>query len=636
MFTGSLPEMHLMSYGWVLYNNIWALLGFIGITVIPFIWIMFTTVVDAVTKYGPMAPEASAAAWFTVMPTMLLMLGVYALAVMPSVPLKIDAWEYSEICTASNGAQQETDRMTPGNTGTPLDQARVLMQSGMSATDARVPILWDMVMRVGAGFSRALNSGGACPTNTTYLDSELRKMSIKDPALQAELGQFAADCYIPARGRYMRAMQSGTLDTVPTVNDATNPDQYFAATFREWRSSPPPNRANDELFSRDTDPGYIGSRFFLETPGLYAPAVPGQYKTQVDTLKASVPIAGWPYDPFRDCEHNNAAAGDFCTNPNRNSDMANNYGSPTCDEWWTDPDRGLQQKLRQSAEGSINLYRGFGGAAVTPSDALNTVISNSNPADVKSDAWLADKMVATALVNDPETQKSTMDKIKENMRRFSDFAAGDGEFVSSSVPWAEGGAAALLAGGLSLASTALSSVPARGVAAAVSVNLAMSAIDFYTTSWIVRHAYPIAQAYLMLFFIAVMPFVLVGSLYDLGRLLQLVLLFLGIQFLGPWRYVVEFLDERLFEIMFPDQYGSLGTDLILKTPERILVDITTTAMYTVFPFILLWLVGLMGVDASKKIGDALTPGNLQNFSSGVAKSLNSGLSVVHHALVKKR
>src|SRR5690606_26058114 len=105
-------------------------------------------------------------------------------------------------------------------------------------------------------------------------------------------------------------------------------------------------------------------------------------------------------------------------------------------------------------------------------------------------------------------------------------------------------------------------------AGTLAMNLASTAVEFYSTAWIVKHAYPVIQAYLMFFFIALMPVVMLGSLYDIARLFQMVLLFLGIMFLSPWRYVVEYLDERLFEIMFPDQLGALGTDLILRSKER--------------------------------------------------------------------
>lgn len=622
MFVGSLPEMHLMSYGWMLYNNFWGLLALLGIVVFPFTWVLVTTVIDAIKKHGIVGHKASEAAVHTLFPTYIIMMAAYAIACIPSVPLNIDTWEYSQLCTTTTGAQQETDVMTPGNTGTPLDQARALTQANSNMADVQVPILWDLIMRLGAGMSRAMNSAGACPTNTTYLDSMLRKMSIQDPNLRAELGQFAADCYIPARAKYNQSMQSGTLDTVPTILDATDQDQYVAAAYRQWRSSPPPNAANTELFSRNTDPGYIGSQFFLTTPGLYAPVTPGQNGIQGRTLKASIPIAGWSYEPIRDCSRTTRLDRDgnpWCTSPHNDS-FAHNKGSPTCDEWWTHPDRGLLHKLRQDAESSITLRRGAGGLTVSPSVALNNVITSINPADAKSDGWLADKIVATALVNDAATQQTVSDKISEVWQRFSNWGS-ETQYTDSKVDWSLAGAmSGLLAGGFAV----MSSGAAAASAAALSLSLANTAVEFYTTAWIVREAYPVIQAYLMLFFIALMPLVMLGSMYDIARLYQLMLLFLGIMFLSPWRYVVEYLDERLFEIMFPDQWGTLGTDVLLRTKERLIIDVSTTLMYTLFPVILLWLIGMMGADGANNIKDAFSSGNLQKFGASMGKWRRGG------------
>ncbi len=614
MFAGSLAEMNLTAFGWLIYGSLWALLGFIGIVMFPFTWVLISSIYDAVKKYGVTGPKASEAAFHTVFPSFIVMMGVYTVAAIPAVPLDVDSWEYSQICVESDGTTQESPVVQLGATGTPLDTAAQLARGNLRVIDAEVPILWDIVMRIGSGIGRAMNSSGICPSQVTSMDHDLRQMNIDDPAVRAELGQFTKDCFLPARGRYMRAMQQGTLDTVPTVNDAVNPDQYFAAQFREWRSAAPPNAESNEVFNRSQDPDYIGSRFFLNTPGLYAPAVPGQYDTQVDTLKASVPVAGWSYDPYRDCSRHNAAAGDFCTNPSRNSDLANNYGSPTCDEWWSDPDRGLQQKLRRVAENPLNIPESAPlYVENSMSTRLNNLITSVNPAAAKSDAWLADKIVATALANDPVAQQSILDKLTDTASDVADWW-GKRENKLAAI-------GTLIAAPFVLTSDAL-------VSAGMAAKLGSMAADFYGVAWVVKHAYPVAQAYLMFFFIAMLPIMLVGSMYDPSRILQFVMMFMAIQFLGPWRFIVEYLDEWLFSIMYPDQWGFLGTDMLLRTPERLLVDVTTTAMYTIFPFILLWLVAIMGVEAASGMKDGLKMDNLQKLSSAVGRNLGAGLGKV--------
>lgn len=594
MFVGSLAEMHLTAYGWMLYDSLWGLFAFVGLTVFPFTWILFNGIFDAVKKHGIASPVASEAAFHAVFPSFVLMMGIYSIACLPTIPLNIQTWEYSEICSTPDTVQ-ELERLQLGSTGTSLDLINITRGS-MVPADAKVPILWDIVMRIGSGVGRALNTGGSCINNLSYIDKNLREMRIEDQPLRAELAQFTADCFVPAKNRYNRALQQGNLNTVPTVNDAVNPDQYFAAQYRDWRDSPPLNRENDEILSREEDANYVGSRFFLNTPGLYAPAVPGQFHLQVDTLKATVPIAGWSYDPFRDCQHNNAAAGDFCTNPSRNSDLANNYGSPTCDEWWKGSGSilGLQEKLRRSAEGSFK-YQGM-----SPSDVLNaTIAETQGPEFSKTDAWLADKIVSTALANDEVTQQSVKDVLVDAYSSAKNTVASlaVGKFLTGIFSSAQGAA----------------------VAGPVAANLAINAVDFYSTSWIVRQSYPIMQAYLMLFFIAMLPIMLVGSIFDVGRLLQFLMIFLAIQFLSPWRFIVEYLDSQLFEIMYPDA-TSWGT-AVSMTPERILVDVTTTAMYGVFPLVLLWLVSMAGADGAQSAKAAFNSESLSRMSSSSIRAL---------------
>lgn len=614
MYVGSLPELHLMGYGWMLYNNIWALLAFVGLVMFPFTWTIATALFDAVKRHGFSSGDAPIAAFHSVFPSFILMMGIYGLACVPVVPLNVQAWEYTKLCTANGVPQPQAPTMTFGNTGTPADALAQLANGALQPGDARVPILWDVIMRIGAGVSRALNSGGACLTRSTFLDKELRKMTFGgDPGLQAELGQFVQDCYLPARGRFMRAMQNGTLTTVPTPASAVNPDQYFAARYRDWRGNPPPNQRTDEVFDRSHDPDYLGSRFYLETPGLYAPAIPGQYDQQVSTLKASKAIAGWPYDPIRDCPHYNAASGDFCTNAARNSDMANNRGSPTCDEWWGDDTLGLKNKLVNAIGGSATQYM-QGWEALTIGEALNATIQQTD-GEGRSDNWIIDKLIATTLANDTTTQESILEMpIDEEGGEITRLGAGG-----------TGGMEVVIAGAMQLKNLGGKAAAATTAAFNVGSTLASHAVDFYTASWIVKNAYPIAQAYLLLFFIAMLPFMLVGSMYDIGRLLQIAMIFLAIQFLSPWRFVVEYLDERLFEIMFPDLWGFLGTDQVLKAPERILLEITTTAMYTIFPFILLWLVTLAGADAAAGAGKAFNVEKLADLSRGLTKGVAAGM-----------
>lgn len=83
--------------------------------------------------------------------------------------------------------------------------------------------------------------------------------------------------------------------------------------------------------------------------------------------------------------------------------------------------------------------------------------------------------------------------------------------------------------------------------------------------------------------------------------------------------MVEYLDERLFEIMFPNEWATSGTNVLLLTKERLIIDVTTTLMYTLFPVILMWLVTLMGAEGAKAVGNMVKAENLSGFARSMGK-----------------
>lgn len=615
MFTGSLAEMHLLSYGWLLYDSLWGLLQWIGVVAFPFVWVLFTHSFEAVKQYGLLNHRSSAAAFHAVTPTVLMMLLVFIVACLPVRPLQIDAWRYNKLCADSDTGQLiETAPVSPGDTGTTWNVMTDLTRGALRAPDAQIPILWDFVMRLGAGVNRALNSSGVCPAQSRVLDQQLREMRIADQTVRHELAQFVTDCYAPARSRLMKALQQANLTTVPTLAEAVNPDQYYAAHYRNWLSDIPPDQANQEVFQRQRDIDYVGSRFFLQTPGLYGESSPAGYAQQGAPLKASRPVAGWDYDPVRDCDHANVASGDYCTNPDRNPAVASNEGYPNCAQWWqgSGPNVGLRDKLYASALSSIASYM----QGADPASRLNALITQRDGvALTKSDAWLRDKLVATALSNDTETSAEIMSVLNKVTDKTMHLGQTIADTVKSTGFWGVLGSAALT--GAAYVAGAFSSVQAAAGAAATAVPLAIKAADFYATAWMVRQAYPIALAWLMMIFIALLPFVLVGTLFCVERLLQLTLVFLAIQFLSPWRYVVEYLDEKLFEMMYPD-FSYIGTPVNI-TGERLIIDVVTTGMYVIVPFLVLWMASMTGASAAAKVG-----GYMNNAAQEAGRLLASG------------
>ena len=117
MYVGSLPMMHLLSYGWMLYDNLWGLLGVLSITIFPFTWLLISTVFDSVKRHGLGNLRSGTAAFHVILPSFIVMMAVYTAACVPTQPLDVSSWEYSNLCEAPNGGVQVTNAGSPGSTG---------------------------------------------------------------------------------------------------------------------------------------------------------------------------------------------------------------------------------------------------------------------------------------------------------------------------------------------------------------------------------------------------------------------------------------------------------------------------------------------------------------------------------------
>jgi hypothetical protein len=90
------------------------------------------------------------------------------------------------------------------------------------------------------------------------------------------------------------------------------------------------------------DVTWIGSRFFLDTPGYY------------DTYRAKTPREGWPYDSARDAGL---------------AEVPSGAGYPSCNQWWSDGS-GLRARLLQQIDPGL-LTRIGGWAGFLSQDQVN-------------------------------------------------------------------------------------------------------------------------------------------------------------------------------------------------------------------------------------------------------------------------
>ncbi|RCV86919.1 conjugal transfer protein TraG [Billgrantia montanilacus] len=163
-------------------------------------------------------------------------------------------------------------------------------ESALSAIDgetANIPVWWAFVHAVSHGMTGAAITAIPCSTDFQSIRTELDLNSVEDPVLKREVGEFQLACFGPARNRL----------------------------FQEYGSVEP---------SRAHDVDWIGSRFFLDTPGYY------------DSFHAGRPVTGFPYDADRDVSRPNTGPGQ--------------PGYPTCREWWSSSDVGLRARLHDQVD----------------------------------------------------------------------------------------------------------------------------------------------------------------------------------------------------------------------------------------------------------------------------------------------
>ncbi|EBF8098481.1 conjugal transfer protein TraG N-terminal domain-containing protein [Salmonella enterica] len=148
---------------------------------------------------------------------------------------------------------------------------------------AKIPLWWYLVHTLSKGVTRAAVASIPCGEELRQLRFDVQHTRIKDPVLLDEVQEFANQCYSKA---YFRLKSTNSKLGDSTINAV----------------------------------GWIGSDYFLNTPGYY------------DYYTSTSPRATWPYSESRDSGYPDVGRG----------------GYPSCKEWWNTPTKGLKARLLES------------------------------------------------------------------------------------------------------------------------------------------------------------------------------------------------------------------------------------------------------------------------------------------------
>ncbi|EPA95357.1 conjugal transfer protein TraG N-terminal domain-containing protein [Pseudomonas mandelii] len=295
LYTTDYLEYYLTLVSWIVHNGIWAVLVASGVFAIPFLAIILQEWLKARAE-GADEGNKGALSAVRIENRIFVAIVVILFAGIPFIDVDFNTLRFDR----TRSIQCQVNVPEPAQTGWSQSFSTLNNQS------AKVPVWWFFMHAISRAVTGASVAAIPCGTDLRQIRMEVDATRIDDPVLAQEVSDFTHDCYGPARARLF--MNRPDLDE----------EQMYDVTW-------------------------IGSRFFLDTPGYY------------DTYRAKTPREGWPYDSARDAGL---------------AEVPSGAGYPTCNQWWSDGTNGLRARLLGQVDPSL-LTRIGGWAGFLSQDQVN-------------------------------------------------------------------------------------------------------------------------------------------------------------------------------------------------------------------------------------------------------------------------
>jgi hypothetical protein len=304
LYTTDYLEYYLTLVAWIVGNGIWNVLVASGVFAIPFAAIVIQ---EWLRARGEGADEGNKGALSSlrIENRVWVAIVVIMFAGIPFIPVNLASIEFD----TTRSEQCGTDIPKP-------DETRwANAYTTLNGQSALVPVWWFFMHAISKAVTGAAVAAIPCGVDLRQMRMDIDSTRIDDPLLAQEVSDFTYDCFGQARAKLF--MDRPTL-TEEQMNDVT----------------------------------WIGSRFFLETPGYY------------DTFHASTARAGWTYDASRDAGL---------------AEVNSGGGYPTCREWWLDSANGLRARLVDKVDADllsrVESWAGFLSSEEVDDSVIRAVVS---------------------------------------------------------------------------------------------------------------------------------------------------------------------------------------------------------------------------------------------------------------------
>ncbi len=583
LHVGSLLEVYTTMFGWSLYGTFFEVLSISGFLYYPLLMALYKNWKEPIMSQDDKPASIISQRRMTYDVVSILL--VFSFAIVPLANLKVENVKHRAACTKLTSGDTVNLDVRGGATGYTFDD------NFNDNSIVRIPALWWLVMSVSGGINQAVTSSFRCFDDIKGMDQQLQNLTIKDAALRQEYSRFATECFIPAKGKFIAALRGGELNKY--VQDKA--DNFFGTAAISGIASV------TYPWVTGTDPFFIGSRFYLNTPGFYKPS--SNVSLTGKGFQARSAVAGWTYNDSRDRQFYNNEAVAAATADGTISDI----GVPLCDEWWTGSGvtggtvsitgsstvssaSGLQKKLLSSIEANK--------AEILSWDALT---GGNDFEKIKS--WFANLRAHTrgTLLN----QSGALEDLI--IDRYAgtnppDFTGAKHDFSAVSVGGGFSATDAIVMSKLGKAAAVKAApVVALGVGAAA-IGFANSMKDFYVTMFIVKKGAPMIQATLLMMLYGLMIFYFVISEYNIDSIITMIFLILGVRFFTSLWVFADYIDARLYVSMYPD-ISHIGS-IVNQGVNRYLLDMVFTVLYIAVPALFLFIMTLAGQRVSQLGGGA--------------------------------
>ena len=502
MGVSSYFEFVTVLFGWIVYDRLWAVLNDTGIVYVPFFVILLKNLLES-RRGGDDEGSAAIQSLKKSETDVVVAIVVMFLAAVPFTEVRLGEMSYVRPQLDCAVEQRIARGAEPAEvnglaTGTAYDAPL----GTISGEVGRIPIWWGFVHVVSKAVVAAGTAAIPCTGDVVRLTMTLGNDTVEDPLLLKELADFTTDCHRPAvRRMYTGAGGGGSFTALSQMD-------------------------------------YVGSGFFLDTPGYY------------DRLYSRRDRPAFPPNPVRD---------------------AGLEGShPTCREWWRDGANGLRARLLAEIDTLTRDEMVYDPNAMLREE--NPGMSVAELEDLLLRRYLAhrsgDRIGVSSVSYEPGVAEHYRMGAAAHDRALTGVVHATGDVIDDVLSMGAAGLGMLLQGPGNIAA---------GVA--------------------IREGMPIFLALLLMVFVAVLPVLMVFSRYDVSVLVTLTLVFFGLQFFHVLWGMAFWVDNHLYEALT----GPAGAPKANPIQGLVSLWVQRF-LYIVFPMIWLAAIGWVGVKAESAMG----------------------------------